>query len=642
MQRSSIVSKRTSLSLAAILCLFAAALGIFAVASNVSAARASDYVALNKSFIQAPATAALQGQHASNAQMTISLVLQPNNSTNLNNLLNALYTPGNPLYHHWLATGQFNQLFSPTKAQTQQVTDFVQKGGLKLTASPSPFIVRATGTTAQVEALFHTTVNNYKAASGQAFYQNDSSIQVPASLSSVVSTVTGLSNTSKPHPNLIRTASAAKAQGKRTPKYGAGPNGSGLVPSQIESLYDANGAYKLGARGQGKNATLAVFELSGYTETDPQVYQRNFFGRSLYVPVVDVNVDGGPLSPVCPTGDTCNPGPDYSGDVEVVADIEMQMAIAPQANKILVYNAPNDQNGETIVDEYMQIANDNTADSISSSWGLCELDAGFAQAKAESVAFEQMAAQGQSMFSAAGDTGAYDCLRGSGNTSLSVDDPSSQPFVTAVGGTSFESYDPGTNLYPSYQSETVWNVLNACRTTNLSACANSGAGGGGVSSFWAQPDYQHGPGVISNYSQTAPYCSQAKSGQYCRQVPDVSANADEYSPYAEYCTGSTSTNSQCTPPAYGWFGIGGTSLASPLWSGVIALWDSVHGKRFGNANYGLYQMFRSSDAYSKYFHDITGKNQTENNNGFYPTTPNYDIATGIGSPRITNFVLANN
>jgi kumamolisin len=316
------------------------------------------------------------------------------------------------------------------------------------------------------------------------------------------------------------------------------------------------------------------------------------------------------------------------------------MAIAPQANKILVYNAPNDATGITTADEYMKIANDNSADVVSASWGLCERDLGFAQAQAESVAFEQMAAQGQSMFAAAGDNGAYDCLSGSGNTSLSVDDPGSQPFVTSVGGTSFASYDPSTNLHPSYQPETVWNVQNACSGTNLNACTQTGAGGGGVSSFWAQPNYQYGPGVISDYSQSAPYCSQATSNQRCREVPDVSANADQYTPYASYCTGSTSTNSACTGTSYGWTGGGGTSGSSPVWSGVIALWDSVHGQRFGNANYGLYQLFRSPGASSKYFHDITGKNQTVNNNGFYPTTPGYDMATGIGSPRITNLVLA--
>jgi kumamolisin len=122
-------------------------------------------------------------------------------------------------------------------------------------------------------------------------------------------------------------------------------------------------------------------------------------------------------------------------------------------------------------------------------------------------------------------------------------------------------------------------------------------------------------------------------------VPDVSANADEYTPYAEYCTGSASTNSICAQ-INGWFGIGGTSLSSPVWSSIIGLWNSVHGSRFGSASYGLYQLFRSNNAYNNVFHDITGKFQTENNNGYYPTTTNYDMATGIGTPRIAGIVKA--
>ncbi|HEY7778834.1 MAG TPA: hypothetical protein VIC85_01360, partial [Ktedonobacterales bacterium] len=58
-------------------------------------------------------------------------------------------------------------------------------------------------------------------------------------------------------------------------------------------------------------------------------------------------------------------------------------------------------------------------------------------------------------------------------------------------------------------------------------------------------------------------------------------------------------------------------------------------------NWGLYRLFNHySNPYGNYFHDITGANSTVNNNGFYPTTPNYDIATGIGSPRITGLVRA--
>ncbi|HEX4203206.1 MAG TPA: S53 family peptidase [Ktedonobacteraceae bacterium] len=638
------VSRRTLVSLAAILGLFAATFSAFTFAHNASAAAVGNaYVSLNGSFTKAPAQAHLSGHHTSSAPMTVSLLLQSRNQGQLSNTISALYNPGSSQYHHWLAKGQFNQQFAPSATETAQVNSFLKKAGLKGAASPSPFLVRATGTTAQIEAAFHTRVNNYVAANGQSFYQNDTNVQVPTSLSNTVTAVSGLSNTYRLHTNYVTTRSAAQKQGRAAPKYGAGPGGSGFAPSQISSLYDANPIYKMGSRGQGKGTTLGLFELSGYTAADIKVYEKQFFGASENVPIVNVNVDGGPITPVCPTGDQCNPANDYSGDIEVNADVETQIAIAPKVDRIIVYNAPNDFLGVTGVNEYFKIASDDLASSISSSWGLCELDAGLANAEAESVAFMQMAAQGQSMFSSSGDTGAFDCLRGSGNTALTVDDPTSQPFVTSVGGTSFGTYDPGKALHPTYPqgSETVWNVLDACSGSSygLSQCAALGAGGGGVSNFWAQPSFQHGPGVTSSFSQKGPYCSQAATGQQCREVPDVSANADEYTPYAEYCTGSASTNSICAQ-INGWFGIGGTSLSSPVWSSIIGLWNSVHGSRFGSASYGLYQLFRSNNAYNNVFHDITGKFQTENNNGYYPTTTNYDMATGIGTPRIAGIVKA--
>jgi hypothetical protein len=71
---------------------------------------------------------------------------------------------------------------------------------------------------------------------------------------------------------------------------------------------------------------------------------------------------------------------------------------------------------------------------------------------------------------------------------------------------------------------------------------------------------------------------------------------------------------------------------------VIALWDSVHLQRFGNANIELYSLFRSVDAYGKYFHSISGQGRIENNNGYYPSTPDYNMATGIGTPRIAGIV----
>jgi kumamolisin len=181
-----------------------------------------------------------------------------------------------------------------------------------------------------------------------------------------------------------------------------------------------------------------------------------------------------------------------------------------------VYQAPNDFTGQTELDLYSRIASDDTADSVSSSWAVCENDAGAGYAQAENTIFEQMALQGQSMFGAAGDTGAFSCIRSDGTTIPNVLDPPSQPWVTSVGGTSFERDNPGVNPHPVYPNhvETVWNVRNLCNTSAnegghphpLSGffwCAATGAGGGGSSQFWGRPFYQHAPGVNNPFTTHA-------------------------------------------------------------------------------------------------------------------------------------------
>ena len=114
------------------------------------------------------------------------------------------------------------------------------------------------------------------------------------------------------------------------------------------------------------------------------------------------------------------------------------------------------------------------------------------------------------MFASSGDTGAFECLRDgtfSDYAPLESLDPASQPWVTSAGGTSFESFDPGSNPNPSYPygTEAVWNTLNVCSGNNSSTasspgiinCGTYGAGGGGHSIFWPMPNYQRGPGVIN-------------------------------------------------------------------------------------------------------------------------------------------------
>ena len=429
--------------------------------------------------------------------------------------------------------------------------------------------------------------------------------------------------------------------------YGGGPGCSGLTPSQTNSIYDAP---NVGPRGKGKGVNIAVFELSAYQQSDIDTWAQQFYGPGYTPPLENITVDGGPLNPICPTGDTCPANFNgYAGDIEVDADIETQLAISPDVQHLMVYEAPNDFTGQTELDLYTAIANDDQADAVSSSWGVCENDVTGAYAQAENEIFEQMALQGQSLFSSAGDTGAFGCIRSDGTTIVNVGDPSAQPWVTDVGGTSLESDNPGTNKHPSYPVgvETVWNVDNLCNNAAASSanddlggffwCAATGAGGGGSSQWWGRPFYQFGKGVNNpntTFGNGTNQCALASTGTPCREVPDISANADEYTPYAEYCTGNANTPfSVCagisTTPA-GWFGIGGTSLSSPLWSGIFADRDSYQGFRSGNANPLLYLLFNLAPG--TYFHDITGAGQTTTNNGLFPTTPGFDEATGIGTP----------
>jgi subtilase family serine protease len=617
-----------------------------------------------------PTTDVVAGEFSS-SNMTVTVVLAPSNESQLSALLADLYNPNSGNYQQWLANGEFYSRFAPSAAQIEALENYLEASGLQVQQSSSPFLVRASGPSSTIAAVFKTTLVNYSNPKGVTYFSNASAIQLPTSLASGVLGVIGLSNTVRPqsqakgptksksppanceapYPTAAQLYAAVNSGTPFPFGFGGGPGCNGLTPSQTNSIYGAPN--NKGPKAQGKGVNLAVFELSAYQHSDILTWAQYFYGKHYTPPLVDIDVDGGPLSPICPTGDQCPPQFNgYAGDIEVDADIEMELTIAPNVLHLYVYNAPNDFTGQTELDEYSKIADDNLADVVSSSWSVCENDVSAAYAQAENTIFEQMAVQGQSMLGAAGDTGAFACIRSDGTTIVNVLDPPSQPWVTSVGGTSFGSANPGTMPNPNYPTgqETVWNVDNLCNTSageggqpGLFWCAATGAGGGGNSQYWGRPFYQLGPGVnnpYTTYGNGTTQCGLAPVGQPCREVPDVSANADAYTPYAEYCTGNAATPySVCasiSSSAPGWFGIGGTSLSSPLWAGIIADQVSFGRHRIGNANPLLYGLFNLDP--QAFFNDITGIGQTTNNNGLFPTTRNYDLATGIGTPKIAPLI----
>jgi kumamolisin len=659
--------------------------GAVSATAAVAAApsRAPRYVAIKDSL---PATTDARTGLYRSARMSVEVVLAPRDEAGLNSRLKAIYTRGSGSYQHWLAKGQFDARYAPAAATRAAVAGYLRAAGLTAQPSASPFLLRASGSSEQVSAAFRTTLSTYRDSHGATYFSNSTAVQVPGALAAGVLGVVGLTNTVREHAMVMRAKTVTRPVGTRSESpaaceagypsrqtlfdfvnhgvnfpagYGGGPGCSGLTPSQTNSIY---GAPEVGRRGKGAGVSEAVFELSAYQASDISTWARQFYGPGYAPPLQDVTVDGGPLNPVCPAGDSCPPDFNgYAGDIEVDADIEGQLAVAPDVRQLIVYNAPNDFSGQTELDEFAAIANADAADVVSSSWAVCENDVTAGYVQAENTLLEQMALQGQSLFGASGDTGAFGCMRSDGTNIVNVLDPPSQPWMTSVGGTSLENDNPGTKQHPAYPRgvETVWNTDNLCNTsaneggqTGFFWCGiGAGAAGGGNSQWWGRPFYQHGPGVISpltTFGNGSTQCALAAEGTPCRETPDISANADLFTPDAEYCTGTAASTPFSTCATFsasqlvpGWFGIGGTSVSAPLWSAIIADRDSYQGHRSGNINPLLYLLFNIEP--QRFFHDITGigpKQALATNNGLFPTTPGFDLATGIGTPRMAALITA--
>ncbi len=266
-------------------------------------------------------------------------------------------------------------------------------------------------------------------------------------------------------------------------------------------------------------------------------------------------------------------------DTEPVLDIVAAISMAPNLSAVIVYEGSSD------VDILNQMATDNIAKQLSVSWVW-----GPDPTSTEPI-FQEFAAQGQSLFASSGDAGAYSPPSCINNCQFAY--PASDPYVTAVGGTDLATTGPGGG----WQSETAW-VFS----------------GGGIANFPIQ-------------SYQAPLInSQNQGSTTLRNVPDVAANAntDSYICANGIC-GST----------------GGTSLATPIWAGFLALAnEQANGVPIGFPNPTIDALAQGSN-YSNDFHDITtGNNFSSYSPDLFTAVTGYDLVTGLGSPNGQNLITA--
>jgi hypothetical protein len=492
---------------------------------------------------------------------------------------------------------------------------------------------------------------------------------MPSSIARSVVTVVGLDNLLqeqaadvRPGPTSVqRTFKAAKAPSISHPAGSPSPCNAaqvdaeisgGLTDDAIANAYGAFGLYRIGDFASGQH--IAVYELQPFLKSDIETFDTCYFGATEAAQMSGKhgNLAGSRLSVIPVDGGEPQPGPGSEND-EATLDIEDVSAIAPQA-KIDVYEAPNTNSGG--LDEYAQIVNSDTDQIVTSSWAACEqlLQAAVpGMQQAENLLFEQAAAQGQTILSAAGDTGDDECneTRGleppTGQNVLSVLDPGSQPYVVSVGGSTIDdATEPAL--------EHVWNDG-----------AQWGAGGGGISQSWAMPSWQipvadttgnkldvaHAEAYeTATATSSAPFTTPSfcdgplglPAGTLCRETPDVTAQADEF-------TGSVTIYGKSLGygPPNGWATIGGTSSATPIWAALLALvnasptcsTDRVNGvPDVGFASPILYGIAANPTAYAKSFNDVVSGNNDEygvDNGLAFPARPGYDMASGLGSPLLT-------
>ena len=553
----------------------------------------------------------LQGPADPHTSIEVLVGYRLRNQQLLKSYVDSMSRPHSVTAHRYLTPAQIARAFAPSQASQSVVIAYLQQAGFSVTQTyKHQLAITFKGTIGQAESAFHIQINNYLTHSGRVFYAPGSNPSVPTNLAPFIQNIIGLDNARQyTHPPILSTkhltVSGASPNAVNCLAAQPGPIYNYYVPGQVATAYNLTSLYNAGLHGEGQ--MVALLELDDYNANDINAYKSCYGGAS--VPILRIPVIGG----------TGNPPGAGAGEVEL--DMELVLSAAPRLAGLRVYEAANNTAG--YLADLNQIVSDATP-VVSTSWGSCE-SSGFAQAAftQENMLFMAAAAQGQTIFAASGDSGSNDC-RNATPTTPSVDDPASQPFVTGVGGTSL-----AIAANASYSSETVWH--------------NSGnASGGGQSILWTMPNWQQTSSTnIAGFSSNVP-CG-APAGSLCREVPDVSFNADPSVGYLVYCTVPLAGCNGGSP----WLAIGGTSAAAPMWAAMTAL---VNEKSLANGGFNLgflnpllYAIDKNAGGthYSSDFHDVTVGNNylTADGHNEYPAGTDYDMATGLGSPNAAS--LAN-
>jgi subtilase family serine protease len=527
------------------------------------------------------------GSVDSTKEINLTVVLQLHNSAAYDEAVEALYDPASPTYHHWFSEQDFAK-YAPTAAEFNAVKEELVSHGFSVVSSdPHRYSIRVHGTVANAESAFQTEIHSlsYK---GKLFDAHTRDAQLTGSAGALVESVAGLERhtaypqltvaknprTNTPlHKKLLTKAEVdggLLSEITGTPLtapalftyftdgslplgvyygtvYDSNPNLTvSYSPTQLQNHYGLTSLIKEGYDGTGQ--TIALVEAYGYAaaEADANTYSQIFGLPAL---------TSSNFSVIYPEGKPLNSAAaDLTGwTTEIALDIQTAHSIAPGAKILVVASAGQDNEDQIASLQY--IINNKLAYTVSSSWeNDDEILSGPAENNAFNAVLKKGAASGVSFQFSSGDSGDL----GLGTPVGAVGVPSNSPYATAVGGTSVLNNPSGTGDIVAGWGNNLDYIASGGPTDPPSDYSFFYAGaGGGESVYYSKPSWQKAlPGTG-------------------RQVPDVSALAD---PFTGVVVIFTSAGQQ-----YAEAGIGGTSLASPLFTSIWAIADQYNGSPLGFA-----------------------------------------------------------
>ncbi len=590
-----------------------AAGGIPAASAASSGARAQ----LSGSAAPASARSRPAGQVASTSRVSFDLVMSLRDAAGAQALMRQVSTPGSALFHHYLTDAQWTASYGPTQAEVSAAQAWLRQQGFSLGAVPADrLFVSASGTAAQVERAFDTTLGNYQ-VNGHTVRLASTNLSIPTSIAGIVSGVAGV-NENLETTNLASGASAANSTAAAQPNQEPAPPAGFRNPQPCSAYWGQKTDTTDAASLYSPYTSPLPYDICGYTPTQLRggyglnaSVAKGIDGSGVGLAIVDaydsptllsdaqkyfkLNDPAHPLS----SSQFFNLEPASVGNEaecaasgwfdEQALDVESSHAMAPGAD-ILFVGAQDCL--DTSLLAAVNTAVTSGASVVTDSWG--DVAGDLLEDAASKTAFDNTfmlaATTGVSVLFSTGDQG--DNFADFGLASPNY--PPSSPFVTAVGGTTLEvgrsvtrSAEYGWSTGKQILCGPVRKTNCGTATSPTGALAFNAGGGGGTSYTYTQPYYQ--VGVVPSALALR---NEALFGPVpLRVVPDISMDADAQS-------GMLIGLTQTYPSGvrYGQFKEGGTSLASPLLAGVIADADQAGGSSLGFLNPVLYKADTRSPA----------------------------------------------